>query len=100
MLRATITLTRYRESNELIFMTLGVLEKQEEVEAIVLIFDQNPDSNIAAFSHSLGTGNIDCVGLCIYAVGAGPRRAWLPERHQTALATVNARSVSAVGQQQ
>lgn len=58
MVRTTITLTRYREPNKLIFETLGALAGQQEVNAVVLFFDQNPDAETASICQSLNSGNI------------------------------------------
>mgnify|MGYP001827054842 FL=1 len=58
MLRTTITLTRYREPDELLFATLRGLTIQKDVDADVLFLDQNPGAAAEAFCHELDSGHI------------------------------------------
>jgi hypothetical protein len=58
MVRTTITLTRHDEANKLIFETLRTLAGQENVEAVVLFFDQRPDAETASLCQSLDSQNI------------------------------------------
>ena len=58
MIDTTITLTRHRESNELIFKTLAGLASQQDVRASILFLDQNPDDETAIFCHDHNSDNI------------------------------------------
>lgn len=58
MVRTTITLTRHDEANKLIFETLRALAGQENVEAVVLFFDQQPEAETASVCRSLDSENI------------------------------------------
>jgi GT2 family glycosyltransferase len=49
MIDTTITLTRHRESNELIFKTLAGLANQQDIRARILFLDQSPDDETATF---------------------------------------------------
>lgn len=58
MIDTTITLTRHRESNELIFKTLEGLANQRNVRANVLFLDQNPDDETEKFCRDHNSDNI------------------------------------------
>lgn len=58
MIDTTITLTRHRESNELIFKTLAGLANQQDVRASILFLDQSPDDETAKFCNDHNSDNI------------------------------------------
>ncbi len=58
MIETTITLTRYREPNDLMFQTLDKLAKQHNIRARVLFLDQNPDDQLSAFCRDCSSENI------------------------------------------
>jgi glucosyl-dolichyl phosphate glucuronosyltransferase len=58
MIDTTITLTRHREPNELIFKTLAGLANQQDVRASILFLDQSPDDETAIFCNDHNSDNI------------------------------------------
>jgi cellulose synthase/poly-beta-1,6-N-acetylglucosamine synthase-like glycosyltransferase len=69
MKEITITLTRYKEPNRLLFATLFSLAQQKNITATVLMLDQQDDKETAAYCAQLSTPHVSFVRKKIEAVG-------------------------------
>jgi len=69
MKEITITLTRYKEPNWLLFATLFSLAQQKNIIATVLMLDQQDDEETKAYCAQLTTIHISFVRKKIEAVG-------------------------------